>query len=564
MHIQPTAVLSLVSLILLPQVFSAQLRSQASLATAVTQESPPVDTDILFYITDQDTNDQVAVDFTDALAYARSVLEPCDDDEAPSAQVTDFMTGDLYDNDLTDVSKLNVRQVPGKHIVVLVDSDDYDDIHENYEDHDELVPIVNPLQVLSKELDTTKLTWGGKRRKRELDLDEWVAAEVDTEVYVSKDNVPVPAQIVPTKEIVYDLDEDGVFVAGSRQVKIDLDDVPMFYTRDSTQGMVGDLFDNQRTDEVLLRVTVQTPTAAPAPLPEVEEVEVVQVTVLETEIQKQEDADDLDEIDVVFEPQDFDIRRESKGGDLPLMQAYDEFEYMVGDLFDNDRTDAQKLTQVVIEAGLVRLTWEETRKPSAEPVKPPKTHEHDVDEVENILVTPTTVDFDEEVLILVPVPHRDVDELEYSTPLAYLTGDLFNNKRTDSSRLTVTENRSRPLSWAVTDRDEASTIYNLQPPEDECESDELSADSLPDATQQQLVSSPSLQRSRRVPGAQLESFDLDDVPTFISLDSSNYLAGDLFDNDRSDSFKLTVLLNRDVEPISWDNDERSSNPGFLQ
>ena len=147
----------------------------------------------------------------------------------------------------------------------------------------------------------------------------------------------------------------------------------------------------------------------------------------------------------------------------------------------------------------------------------------------------------------------------FVTPLGYLTGDLFNNKRTDSSRLTITENRSRPLSWAVTEQDEASTIYDLQPPEEECESDELSADS---STLPQQ--STSLQRTRRVPGAQLEPYDLDDVPTFISQDSSSYLAGDLFDNDRSDSFKLTVLLNRGVEPVLWDSDERSANPGFLQ
>ena len=561
MYMQPTALLSLVSLVLLPRVFSTQLHAQASLAAADTQQSSTVDSDILFYITDQDTKDQVAVDYSDALTYARSALEPCDEDEIPSVQVTAFMTGDLYDNDLTDVSKLNVRQIPGKHIVVVVDSDDYDDMHETYEDHDELIPIPNPLQVLTKPLDTAKLTWGGKRRTRELDLDEWVAAEVDTEVLVSKDNVPIPAQIVPTKEIVYDLDEDGVFIAGSRQVKTDLDDVQMFYTRDSTQSMVGDLFDNQRTDQVLLRLMVQRPTPdqEPAPIAIAEEVPVFQVTTVEVDIQKQEDADDLDEIDVVFEPRDFDIRPESKGGDLPLMQAYDEYEYMVGDLFDNDRTDAQKLTTVVIEAGLVRLLWEETRKPDERPVKPPKTQEIDVDEVENILVTPISVDFDEEILILTPEPVRDRDELEFVTPLGYLTGDLFNNKRTDSSRLTITENRSRPLSWAVTEQDEASTIYDLQPPEEECESDELSADS---STLPQQ--STSLQRTRRVPGAQLEPYDLDDVPTFISQDSSSYLAGDLFDNDRSDSFKLTVLLNRGVEPVLWDSDERSANPGFLQ
>lgn len=561
MYMQPTALLSLVSLVLLPRVFSSQLHSQAALAAADTQDSSIVDSDILFYITDQDTKNQVAVDYSDALAYARSALEPCDEDEMPSVPVTDFMTGDLYDNDLTDVSKLNVRQIPGNHIAVVVSSEDYDEIHETYEDHDELIPIPNPLQVLSKPLNTNRLTWGEQRRKRELDLDEWVAAEVDTEVLVSKDNVPVPAQIVPTREILYDLDEDGVFIAGSRQVKTDLDDVPMFYTRDSAQGMVGDLFDNQRTDQVLLRVMVQRPTPSqePTPVPLAEEVEVAQVTVLDVDVKKQEDIKDLDEVDVIFEPADFDIHPESKGGDLPLLQAYDQSDYMVGDLFNNDRTDAQKLTSVVIEAGLVRLMWEESRKPEERPVKPPETHEVDVDEVENILVTPTTVDFDEEIYILTPEPVRDADELEFITPLDYLTGDLFNNKRTDSYRLTISENRSRPLSWAVTEQDEASTIYDLQPPEEECDSDDLSADS--SALPQQV---PSLQRSRRVPGDQLEPYDLDDVPTFISQDSSNYLAGDLFDNDRSDSFKLTVLINRGIEPVTWDSDERSPNPGFLQ
>ena len=561
MPTQPAAVLSTVYLVLISQVLGSQVHAQQTVAAAAPSDDAPVDPDILFYIADEDANQQVAIDYSDALAYARSSLEPCDEDEVPTVQVTTFMTGDLYDNELTDVSKLNVRVVEGRHQIVVVDKDDYDDIKPE-PDHDELMPITNPLQVQAMPRQTPGLSWGEWVPKRELDLDEWLVAEVDGQTVASLDNVPVPAQKVPSSEIVVDLDEAGVFVAGSRKVKTDLDDIPMFYTNDRSSAMVGDLFDNQRTDQILLRRVVQLPEP---PLSQSEELlqnnpDIIEVTIVDGEVTETAKLDDLDEVDVLYEPDDFDVIPERRGGDLPLMEAYNSSDVMVGDLFDNQRSDEQRLTQVVLMGNNVRLTWEETAEPKTKPIPPPKVKEIDIDEVEQILVTPQTVDFDEEIFILKTITDHDEDDLDYDSPLAYMTGDLFDNKRTDSSRLTIWNNQGKPPTWAVTEQDDFTTVYDLNPPEEECEKDDLSAESPPNSTLNQLTNT----RDRRIPSSTLASYDLDDVPTFISSDSLTYLAGDLFDNDRSDTFKLTIIVNRDIPPIDWDETGRSPNPGFLQ
>jgi hypothetical protein len=201
--------------------------------------------------------------------------------------------------------------------------------------------------------------------------------------------------------------------------------------------------------------------------------------------------------------------------------------------------------------------------------------DEDVDDLDNLFVTPAEIfpDIDEviipEQVIIAATVRRDADELDYTSPLSYMSGDLYDNKRTDTSLLRVNELRGQAITWPQVDSDE-ETIYQVEASRPIVDSDEvltttyqveyqrvLDQDDLPEALEPTQEANSLISGNRRV------YEDEDDVPAFYSSDPADYITGDLFDNDRSDNSRLTLVLQGGAA-AEWRGDyDESRNPGFL-
>ena len=569
----------------------------------------------VFYIRDEDERKEVAVDFGDAIDYARAtvVVEP--NTEEPQIESNEFMTGDVFDNDFSDESKLRigVYQAPLASLQPF-DTDETPMAPEEPPDTDEdILAVPAPVSEMEGDMDddrwnpvtnmhvTTRtktdesLDWGEYITVD--DEDEWTATEVDTEVYIDDTgDVPVPAQRITTREMVYDLDEEEVNIAGVRYVKDDLNGVPLLYSNDSQTAMEGDMYDNQRTDQRPLVITTQEPInrlvyprpQPPPPSPPpliVEEVTVEDIDDLEAfpDVMEADDLPSLDEIDVVFEPVDIEVRDEDHDGDLDEVLAFNESDYMVGDLFNNKRTDEFKLT-IIGNTG--ELSWPEdhdetigeVEETEAEEVVERETVqevEAEVDDIDNIYVTPETIILDvDEIIIpdeaIIEAEHViDHDELTFTSPNDYMSGDLYNNQRTDSSLLKVNTLNGLPVTWPEVDYDE-ETIYAVEadvivPDTDEMvfTTYEVEYQRLVDEDEAPETPETTLEDESLVSGDRRIYEDEDDVPAFFSSDSAAYLGGDVFDNDRSDSSRLILVLQGGAG-AQWRGDhDDTPNPGFL-
>jgi len=591
-----------------PQSQRRQMLHPALLQTRQDRNGPTI-----FYIRDEDDAKEVAVDYGDTLDYARSTLVIQPNPQSPEVAASSFMTGDVFDNDFSDESKLQVSafQAPLSPLQPF-DTDEVPMAPQNPPDSDEDILAVsaaveemegdmddarwNPIsdmRVTSRQKTEESLDWGEYITVD--DADEWTADEVDTQVYIDDSgDLPIPAQRIRTGEMVYDLDEEEVQIAGIRYVQRDLNGVPVYYSSDSQGDMEGDMYDNKRSDQRPLIVTSQTaanplvwaqPVSPPPPPPFVEaftESDIDEIEEDYPDIVQVEDVDDLTKIDTVFEPIDMEIRDEDHGGDLDEVLAFDQSAFMVGDLFDNKRTDEFKLT-IVGNRGAVNWPQDEDEELAIieEPAAPEPVLEdlasldEDVDDLDNIFVTPQEIfpDVDEviipEQVIIEATVAKDADELDYGSPLDYMSGDLFDNKRTDTSLLRVNELRGQAITWPQVDSDE-ETIYQVEADRTLTDFDEvltttyeveyqrtLDQDDLPETLEATQEADSLLSGNRRV------YEDQDDVPAFYSSDSAEYVTGDLFDNDRSDNSRLTLVL-QDGAAAQWSGDsDDSRNPGFL-
>ena len=329
----------------------------------------------------------MAVDYGDTLDYARStmVIPPSNDQRSTSA----FMTGDVFDNDFSDESKLRIGTFQASLSPLRpYDSDEVVAAPQEPPDTDEdPLAVSASVEVMEGDMDDGR--WNPvsdmrvtARRKSEESLDwgeyitvddsdEWTADEVDTQVYIDDGpEIPIPAQKITTGEMILDLDEEEINTAGVRYVQSDLNGVPLYYSTDSQSDMEGDLYDNQRSDQRPLMVTSQfsgnplvwaeeiaAPTQPSVPVPvvlEPQEEDVDEIETIPAIVAQMEDVDDLGDIDTVFEPKDIEIRDEDNGGDLDELLSFDESAYMVGDLYNNRRTDESKLT---ILGNTAEMAW---------------------------------------------------------------------------------------------------------------------------------------------------------------------------------------------------------------
>lgn len=597
-----------------PQSQTHQRLHPALLQTQSRQQPDP-NGPTIFYIRDRDEAEEVAVDYGDTVDYARSTLVIQPNPQSPEVPASAFMTGDVFDNDFSDESKLEIGvfRAPSSPLLPF-DSDEVamapqepPDVDEDVlavsapveemegdMDDDRWNPISN-MRVTSRQKTEESLDWGEYITVD--DSDEWTADEVDTQVYIDDSGeVPIPAQRIRTSEMVFDLDEEEIQTAGIRYIQRDLNGVPVYYGTDSQGDMEGDMYDNKRSDQRPLIVTAQTPTnplvwaqpaSPPPPPPFVEALSEPDIDEIEQEypdIVQVEDVDDLTEIDTVFEPIDMEIRDEDHGGDLDEVLAFDQSDFMVGDLFDNQRTDEFKLT-IVGNRGEANWPVDQDQDeelaiieqtPEPEPVREELLYmDEDVDDLDNLFVTPAEIfpDIDEVIIpeqaIIAATVRRDADELDYTSPLSYMSGDLYDNKRTDTSLLRVNELRGQAITWPQVDSDE-ETIYQVEASRPIVDSDEvltttyqveyqrvLDQDDLPEALEPTQEANSLISGNRRV------YEDEDDVPAFYSSDPADYITGDLFDNDRSDNSRLTLVLQGGAA-AAWRGDyDESRNPGFL-
>jgi len=549
----------------------------------------------------------VAVDYGDTLDYARStmVIPPSNDQRSTSA----FMTGDVFDNDFSDESKLRIgtfqaslsplRQYDSDEVVVAPqeppDTDEDPlvvsasvEVMEGDMDDGRWNP-VSDMRVTARRKSEESLDWGEYITVD--DSDEWTADEVDTQVYIDDGpEIPIPAQKITTAEMILDLDEEEINTAGVRYVQSDLNGVPLYYSTDSQSDMEGDLYDNQRSDQRPLMVTSQfsgnplvwaeeiaAPTQPSVPVPvvlEPQEEDVDEIETIPAIVAQMEDVDDLGDIDTVFEPKDIEIRDEDNGGDLDELLSFDESAYMVGDLYNNRRTDESKLT---ILGNTAEMAWPQDQDDIEIPVELISEPENRVvqeesrENVGNLYVTEEGIieDVDEVIIpevLVVPTVVPDTDELDYASPMNYMSGDLYDNLRTDTSLLRVNELNGQSLPWALVDNDDENVIQ-VDANRSIIDSDEtfsaiypveyplrFDQDEVPASTQ---TTTFLLSGNREMTG------DIDEVPGFYSSDSADYVTGDLFNNGRSDASRLALVL-QGGGAAQWPGDrDETSNPGFL-
>jgi len=406
------------------------------------------------------------------------------------------------------------------------------------------------------------------------DLDDWrVVGEGGNVTLVNKD----VRLVVRTQDLPGDIDPKQVYLQGRRYVQSDRDEVPVFYSPDPSTSMVGDLYSNKRTDATPLQSVIQprinplswfrAPTTVVVQTPqEVPSRRSVQVQERDYRVERQ----DLD-----------DMRVEEVLGKLeayPLIPMYADNAtetYMVGDMFPNKRTDNAKLE-------VLRLSPTPLPQATDTPT-PPTKRDYDLDEVHNVYLNSTWADIDTDELIIAPEApdsaENDQDELLFTSPTAYMTGDMFDNSRSDSSRLSPrVERPTQPqnLTKSIPSIDiYRITEYIVPASEDQVntteDSNEIQAFKRIEENRsfRQALSQAEIQQ-----GIRLAMVDLDDTPVLFSSDSRDYVGGDLFANDRSDTSKLRVVLKSatltsllrwsDMDDDDWPDSRKVANPGFLQ
>lgn len=403
------------------------------------------------------------------------------------------------------------------------------------------------------------------------DLDDlMIVGDPESVRLVNKDVTLIPR----TQDIPRDINQQQVYLQGRRYVQTDTDEVPIFYSEDSAKPMVGDMYSNKRTDATPLRQVVQArinplswfkaPTTVVVQAQEVQSRRTVQVEERDYRVERQ-DLDDMKVEESLEKMVDYEI--------IPVYADNRTETYMVGDLFPNKRTDNAKLE--VLRLSPTPVYTENTTK-----VRPVK-RDYDLDEVDNVYLNSTWVDVDIDEGIIEPrvseEDENDQDELLFASPTAYMTGDMFDNSRSDSSRLSARVERpsqnltkSLPSSIDIYRITEYVVPVSTQPNATEDPNEVQAFKRIEDNQSfRQALSQSAIQQ-----GIRLAMVDMDDTPVLFSSDSRNYIGGDLFANDRSDTSKLRVVLRsatlssmlrwRDVEDGDDLPDARKvANPGFL-
>ena len=579
---------------------------------------------------------EVVVNYTDARAYAGANSEKCEDqDELIGPMPTTYMIGDLFNNDRTDTSKLQVRV---ENLRRSTRSEDRDDTGLGSDDIDDLA-----VNSTTGRVKRSTVTFAGRVNRDLGDRLEYMDSD-ETPVFYSEDGYPqlvgdltttdrseetpltlrqilgrpqgastrathsnAPAydlddfRIIGSKDSIIvadkdvkllsrtetilpsDVNEQQVYLEGRRYVQRDADDVPVYYSQDVAGNMQGDLYSNQRTDATPLRTVLQprvnpitwfrpqTTVIIEGSTPPQPPNRTIQVQEQDFHIDEKQDFDDM-HVEVTLGD------TISTDDALPLYASSGIEEYMVGDLFPNKRTDNEKLqilrlTPSSIQAG---ITGNEKNTTDERSVK----RDFDLDEVDSIYINGTNVVVDPDEMVLTPRYDGDMDdaeELSFTSPSGYMTGDMFDNSRSDTSQLTARVERpsqppvppfksidiyrigddSNPTSSAITtttDSDNTQLFHRIEE----------------NSVYRQTMTEEELQQ-----GIRLAMVDMDDVPVLFSSDSRPYIGGDMFANDRSDTSKLRVVLKsatlssllrwRNVEDEDDLPDSRTvTNPGFLE
>lgn len=432
---------------------------------------------------------------------------------------------------------------------------------------------------LSDEVPLTLRRILGQRQSRsasgpapDYDLDDWrVVGEAGTITLVNKDVRLIPR----TQDLQSEIDPKLVYLQGRRYMQSDADEVPIFYSPDASISMVGDLYSNQRTDKSPLQPVIQ---ARINPLTWFQ----APTTVVVTQEAPSRRNIQVQERDYSVERQDFDdlmVEEDLKDmkayAEIPMYADNDTERYMVGDMFPNKRTDNAKLEVLRVSPTPI------TQQPATSTL--PIKRDYDLDEVNNVYFNATWVDIDIDERTIAPETtnngENDRDELLFASPTAYMTGDMFDNSRSDASRLSARV--ERPVQPQNTTKSTPTIdIYRITeyivPASNAqinstADSNEIQAFRRIEENQavRQALSQAEIQQ-----GIRLAMVDEDETPVLFSSDSRDYVGGDLFANDRSDTSKLRVVLRSatltsllrwlDVDSDDLPESRQVANPGFLE
>ena len=169
-------------------------------------------------------------------------------------------------------------------------------------------------------------------------------------------------------------------------------------------------------------------------------------------------------------------------------------------------------------------------------------------------------------VLVVPTVAPDTDELDYASPMNYMSGDLYDNLRTDTSLLRVNELNGQSLPWTLVDSDDEN-VTQVDANRSIIDSDEtfpaIYPVEYPLRFDQDEVPASTPTSTFLLSGNRERTGDVDEVPGFYSSDSADYVTGDLFNNGRSDASRLALVL-QGGGAAQWPGDrDETSNPGFL-
>ena len=594
----------------------------------------------MVYVKDEDERVEIAVGLMDALQYANTRVRKDkreDGTRTLQTQGETYMTGDLFDNHQTDKSKLEIESISGSGLTWADFDDDsspsnrppasapsryFTDMSQSYR--------VSPGDISPEPRDTDELLIESADRGNfalirligtvnsyEGDLYEYTDKDGVPVMYAEgreasirgdrtdnakSDSVPLVLRVerppereekdrfrdpevvertVPTEEMRgVDRENSAGSRTGERVVGGDREQVPIYHSTDPSLSMTGDLFNNKRTDSDLLTITAVTPAPPPPILPPVQP---------STTLEKI-DLKDIKNVDLTLISAHSDYQEQAILTEAIPYYAGSKSDIMVGDLFDNQRSDRSKLTvlrlipeQISAVSVLNEGNSQQISRPFTVTAAPihfqpldiddfqPKTPENVSQNPENGVFSPN--DFDEFIPTL-PVLLPDEDE-NYDSPYDFGinstpdTDDLRTGSDADDEN--TANLPQNPVIFTDFDEFSPGNINgnrgigkNGRGDEDENWSYDfdLSGNS---PLSRLLRSKPvrnEMQTAANSIGNRRAFTDAKAVPTYYSSDTSPSLGGDLFDNHRSDTTRLLVL-EAQGSSLKW-LQSSSANPGFLQ